>query len=408
MVTVHPFRAIRPTADLAQQVAVLPYDVIDSDEAAAYAKGNPFSYFHIDRAEIDCPDIASPYDERVYQTAKANLTAFLAEGWLVEDEAPAYYLYTLTMNGRRQTGIVATTSIQEYLDGQIKKHEFTRPEKEVDRMNHIRACDADTSPIFLSYRQTPTLKQLVADWQAEVEPMIDFVSFYEVRHQVWPIAEATFIAQIQQAFTEVPALYIADGHHRTESAVKIGLEKRAQGTATPESERFLAILFPEDELAIWEYNRVVKGTVPSDFLEQLTPYFSVEEVPYQKPRQKGEINLYHEHKWYRLVAKKAIQTSDPVAGLDVSLLQNYVIQPMFGIADVRTDKRIDFIGGIRGADELVKRVDSGEWQVAFELYPTQMTDLLAVADANQIMPPKSTWFEPKLLSGLFLYALKTN
>ena len=231
---------------------------------------------------------------------------------------------------------------------------------------------------------------------------------YDVHHRVWQIKDEAVISALQEAFEHIPALYIADGHHRTESAVKVGLEKRAAHTATPESEQFLSILFPDEELAIYEYNRVINVSVPSDFLAQLAPSFTVEKSTYQKPQQKGQFNLYFDNQWYRLTAKEAIQSDDPVAGLDVSLLQEHVIAPIFGITDVRTDKRIDFVGGIRGAEELVKRVDSGEWQIAVELYPTQMADLLSVADANQIMPPKSTWFEPKLLSGLFVYDLKTK
>ncbi len=408
MVKVNPFAAIHPRADLAEQIAVLPYDVVDSKEAAAFAEGNPYSYFRIDRSEIELPELASPYDPKVYEKAAANLQKFLAEGWFVEDGEPTYYLYELTMNGRSQTGIVATTSIQEYLDGKIKKHEFTRPEKEQDRMNHIRTCDADTSPIFLCYRQQQAIKKLVDQWKETYPVFCEFSHMYDVHHRVWQIKDEAVISALQEAFEHVPALYIADGHHRTESAVKVGLEKRAEQAATPESEQFLSILFPDEELAIYEYNRVINVSVPSDFLAQLAPSFTVEKSTYQKPQQKGQFNLYFDNHWYRLTAKEAIQSDDPVAGLDVSLLQEHVIAPIFGITDVRTDKRIDFVGGIRGAGELVKRVDSGEWQIAVELYPTQMADLLNVADANQIMPPKSTWFEPKLLSGLFVYDLKTK
>lgn len=408
MVKVNPFSAIHPRADLAEQIAVLPYDVVDSKEAAAFAEGNPYSYFRIDRSEIELPELASPYDPKVYEKAAANLQKFLAEGWFVEDGEPTYYLYELTMNGRSQTGIVATTSIQEYLDGKIKKHEFTRPEKEQDRMNHIRTCDADTSPIFLCYRQQQAIKKLVDQWKETHPVFCEFSHMYDVHHRVWQIKDEAVISALQEAFEHIPALYIADGHHRTESAVKVGLEKRAAHTATPESEQFLSILFPDEELAIYEYNRVINVSVPSDFLAQLAPSFTVEKSTYQKPQQKGQFNLYFGNHWYRLTAKEAIQSDDPVAGLDVSLLQEHVIAPIFGITDVRTDKRIDFVGGIRGAEELVKRVDSGEWQIAVELYPTQMADLLSVADANQIMPPKSTWFEPKLLSGLFVYDLKTK
>jgi len=306
MVKVNPFAAIHPRADLAEQIAVLPYDVVDSKEAAAFAEGNPYSYFRIDRSEIELPELASPYDPKVYEKAAANLQKFLAEGWFVEDGEPTYYLYELTMNGRSQTGIVATTSIQEYLDGKIKKHEFTRPEKEQDRMNHIRTCDADTSPIFLCYRQQQAIKKLVDQWKETHPVFCEFSHMYDVHHRVWQIKDKAVISALQEAFEHVPALYIADGHHRTESAVKVGLEKRAEHTATPESEQFLSILFPDEELAIYEYNRVINVSVPSDFLAQLAPSFTVEKSTYQKPQQKGQFNLYFDNHWYRLTAKKNI------------------------------------------------------------------------------------------------------
>lgn len=406
MVQVRPFRAIRPKEELAKEVAVLPYDVVDSKEAKEYAKGNPYSYFHIDRAEIDLEDLESPYEARVYQKAAENLAKFLENGWLKQEAKAAYYLYRLTMNGRKQTGIVATTSIQEYLDGKIKKHEYTRPEKEVDRMNHIRACNADTSPIFLSYRQTKPLETIMKEWPQTHVPLYRFTSFYDVTHEVWAIDDASVIAQIEAAFTEVPALYIADGHHRTESAVKIGLEKREQQLATPESEAFLSILFPETELAIYEYNRIVNVPVEkTQLFEQLAKVFEINEIGYQKPSKKGEINLFIDDTWYQLVVKEELRSTDPAASLDVAYLQEQVLTPLFGIEDVRTDKRIDFVGGIRGEKELEKKVSSPDWVLAFEMYPTQMSDLLGVADAGEIMPPKSTWFEPKLLSGLFIYSL---
>lgn len=406
MVQVRPFRAIRPKEELAKEVAVLPYDVVDSKEAKEYAKGNPYSYFHIDRAEIDLENLESPYEARVYQKAAENLAKFLENGWLKQEDEAAYYLYRLTMNGRKQTGIVATTSIQEYLDGKIKKHEYTRPEKEVDRMNHIRACNADTSPIFLSYRQTKPLETIMKEWPQSHVPLYRFTSFYDVTHEVWAIDDVEVIAQIEAAFQEVPALYIADGHHRTESAVKIGLEKREQKTATPESEAFLSILFPETELAIYEYNRIVNVPIEkTQLFEQLAKVFEINEIGYQKPRKKGEINLFLDDTWYQLVVKEDLRSTDPAASLDVAYLQEQVLTPLFGIEDVRTDKRIDFVGGIRGEKELEKKVFSPDWVLAFEMYPTQMSDLLGVADAGEIMPPKSTWFEPKLLSGLFIYSL---
>lgn len=408
MVVVHPFKAIRPNPDFASEVACLPYDVVNSAEAKAMAQDNPKSFFHIDKAEIDLPVDLSPYDEAVYQKAASNLADFLAKNWLHKDGENFYYLYELIMNGRSQTGLVACTSIDDYVSGKIKKHEFTRHEKEIDRMNHIRACDANTSPIFLSYRSRDAIQSQLKNWQETKTPVYDFTSYHEVTHKIWVIDDADLIASLAKEFEAVDALYIADGHHRTESAVKIGLEKRAAGTSSPESEHFLSIIFPEDQLAIWEYNRVLKGPAPADFMTRLAENYTIEKNGVKKPVKAGEVSLYDGSAWYTLTIKDNKIPNDPVESLDVSLLQKYVFENIFEIADIRTDKRIDFIGGIRGTDELEKLVDSGDWALAFSMYPTQMTDLLAVADANKIMPPKSTWFEPKLLSGLFLHDLETK
>lgn len=408
MVEVHPFKAIRPAEDLADKVAALPYDVVNSAEAKDLAEGNPYSFFHIDKAEIDLPTDLSPYDPQVYQKAADNLAAFLKEGWLKKEVDNFYYLYELIMDGRSQTGLVACTSIDDYVAGKIKKHEFTRPEKEVDRINHIKACDANTSPIFLSYRSDETIQGLLKSWKADHTPVYDFTSYHDVTHKVWVIDEAAVIEQLEQAFNKVNALYIADGHHRTESAVKVGLEKRENGEESPESSNFLSIIFPDDELAIWEYNRVLKVAPPADFFEQLAENFTVEKSGVKKPAAVGQVQMYLDNDWYTLTVKPEKVTNDPVERLDVSLLQNYVFDQIFDIKDVRTDKRIDFIGGIRGTEELEKLVDSGDWQLAFSMYPTAMSDLLSVADAGKIMPPKSTWFEPKLLSGLFMHDLETK
>jgi uncharacterized protein (DUF1015 family) len=405
MVQVFPFKAIRPQSDLAEKIAELPYDVVNTQEAAAYAAENPYSYFHIDRSEIDLPGI-SPYDPQVYAKAAENLAAFREKSWLIQDNTPAYYLYELTMAGRSQTGLVVCTSIEDYVAGKIKKHEFTRPEKEIDRINHIQACDANTSPIFLSYRQPESLRQTIQDWQKHHQPIYDFTSYHEVDHRVWLIDDSAVIETLSQAFLKIDALYIADGHHRTESAVKVGLQKRAEKTNSEESDRFLAILFPENELAIWEYNRIVNVPIPENFLAHLGEKFIIEKPTSKKPAQKGTLYLYLAQEWFSLTIKEA--GTDAVGSLDVSLLQQNILAPLLGIEDVRTDKRIDFVGGIRGPEELERLVDSGEWTMAFLMYPTQMQDLLAVADANEIMPPKSTWFEPKLLSGLFLHDLETK
>lgn len=408
MVDIRPFKAIRPAENLSAKVAALPYDVINSEEARVMALGNPYSYFHIDRAEIDLPPELSPYDPAVYQKAATSLADFLKKGWLKKDDAPYFYLYQLTMNGRSQTGLALCASIDDYVAGKIKKHEFTRPEKEVDRINHIKACDANTSPIFLAYRHEDEIQKIMKAWQENHEPTYNFDSYHDVNHKVWVIDDTDKIAALTKLFAAVPALYIADGHHRTESAVKVSLEKRAQKNSNPESDHFLAIVFPENELAIWEYNRVVNVPVTDTFLDQLKSSFTIEKTTKTKPDAPGQIQMYLARQWYTLSAKETIKNTDPVKRLDVSLLQDNVFDPIFGIKDVRVDKRIDFIGGIRGPEELVKLVDSGAWQVAFSLYPTAMTDLLDVADAGKIMPPKSTWFEPKLLSGLFLHDLETK
>lgn len=408
MVQVRPFPGIRPAADLAAQVACLPYDVVNSTEAQALAADNPYSFFHIDKAEIDLPHDLSPYDPQVYQKAEENFQDFLAKGWLIKEQQPLLYLYELTMNGRSQTGLVATTSIDDYTSGKIKKHEFTRPEKEVDRIKHIQACDANTSPIFLSYRDEDHIQRLTSQWQTQKAPIYDFTSYHEVQHRVWVIDDSAIIADLTAAFDEVPALYIADGHHRTESAVKVGLEKRANSEQSSESDYFLSIIFPESQLAIWEYNRVLNVELPQDFFSQLEQAFDVAISGVKKPVAQGQIQLYLDSKWYTLTIKKAVIPTDAVGRLDVSILQKQVFEKIFGIMDIRTDKRIDFIGGIRGPEELERLVDSGQWRLAFSMYPTQMEDLLAVADAGEIMPPKSTWFEPKLLSGLFLHDLETR
>lgn len=408
MVDVRPFKAIRPASNLADKVAELPYDVVDSNQARYLAQGNPYSYFHIDKAEIDLPQSMYPYDKAVYQKAAANLKEFLQKGWLKKDRKDNYYLYQLTMAGRSQTGLVTCTSIDDYTSGKIKKHEYTRHEKEIDRMNHIRSCDANTSPIFLSYRKNAAIQQLIQQWQESHEAMYDFTSYHEVQHKVWLLDNDTVIQELKKAFASVEALYIADGHHRTESAVKVGLEKRKEQNQSLESDYFLSILFPEDELLIKEYNRILNVDIPDDFFERLKESFTVEKATEKKPDTAGQMRMYMAGNWYCLKVKKEAIPTDPVGKLDVSLLQNLLIAPIFDIQDVRSDQRIDFVGGIEEPEKLEELVDSQKWTVAFSMYPTKMQDLLQVADAKKIMPPKSTWFEPKLLSGLFLHDLETT
>lgn len=403
-----PFKAIRPESSLADKVAELPYDVVDSNQARTLSQGNPYSYFHIDKAEIDLPQSVSPYDKAVYQKAAANLQKFLHKGWLKKDTKENYYLYQLTMGDRSQTGVVACTSIDDYTSGKIKKHEYTRHEKEIDRMNHIRSCDANTSPIFLSYRKNEAVQQLIQQWQDTHEAIYDFTSYHDVCHKVWLLNDDRVIQQLEEAFTLLDALYIADGHHRTESAVKVGLEKREEKMQSPESDYFLSILFPEDELLIKEYNRVLNVEIPADFFEQLQENFTVEETTEKKPSTATQMSMYLAGKWYDLRVKEDKIPADPVNKLDVSLLQNLLLTPVFDIQDIRSDKRIDFVGGIEEPQKLEELVDSQGWTIAFSMYPTKMQDLLQVADAKEIMPPKSTWFEPKLLSGLFLHDLETK
>lgn len=412
MVTLHPFKGIRPSAELSAKVATLPYDVLNSEEAKVLGDANPHSFLHIDKAEIDLPASLSPYDEKVYLKAGQNLQQFFQKKWLIQDDAPVLYLYELIMDGRSQTGIVGCTAIDDYVSGKIKKHEFTRPEKEVDRIRHIEACDANTSPIFLTYRTQNAIQELIAKWKKQHNPIYDFTSFHEVTHRVWIVDEPSIIDTLVTSFAnDVPALYIADGHHRTESAVKVGHKLKNDSTSiNPEEEAnyFLSVLFPKEELEILDYNRVLNVPITADFLTHLEKSFTVEKATQGKPVASKSFGMYLDGQWYSLIAKETILSNDPVDGLDVSLLQNHIFQHIFDIQDVRTDKRIDFVGGIRSMQELEKLVDTGNWTIAFSVYPTTMDDLLNVADAGKTMPPKSTWFEPKLLSGLFLHDLETK
>ncbi|MGX7245793.1 DUF1015 domain-containing protein [Enterococcus quebecensis] len=412
MVTIHPFKGIRPNAEFSEKIATLPYDVLNSQEARDLGENNPYSYLHIDKSEIDLPENLSSYDDKVYEKATSNLKEFLQKKWLIQDSQPLLYLYELTMNGRAQTGLVTCTSITDYTEGKIKKHEFTRPEKEVDRIRHIEACDANTSPIFLTYRRNKQIQTLMDNWKKSHDPAYDFTSFHEVTHRVWLVDTPEVIEELVTVFAQdVPALYIADGHHRTESAVKVGQKKktaRMNSSDTDEFNYFLSVIFPKEELEILDYNRVLNVPIEADFFKRLEKNFTVVKTTSGKPTESKTFGMYLDGQWFALTAKETIFSTDPVDGLDVSLLQNHVFADIFDIQDVRTDKRIDFVGGIRGMKELEQLVDSGQWSVAFAVYPTTMDDLLNVADAGKIMPPKSTWFEPKLLSGLFVHDLETN
>ena len=410
MADVKPFRAYRPAKDKASRIAALPYDVYSSDEAREVVAENPDSFLAIDRPETFFEPGHDMYAPEVYDKAREVLWKKIEDGDFVQDEEKCYYIYEQTMNGRSQTGIVALSSIDEYMSGVIKKHENTREDKEQDRINHVYTCGAQTGPIFLCYRKNETISQIVDKVKEVDEPVYDFTSSDGVRQRVWVMDDEDENNMICRVFTTIKNTYIADGHHRCASAVKVGLRMREEAgdklKGKLESDYFLSVLFPDSELMIMDYNRVVKdlnGLTADEFMSTLSEKFDIEQRDSQvKPEKKGDFGLYLEGKWYRLSAHEDILKDDPVEGLDVSILQNEVLSPVLGIGDPRTDKRIDFVGGIRGLDELEKRVNS-DMKLAFSMYPTSIKELFAVADAGLLMPPKSTWFEPKLLSGLFVH-----
>ena len=414
MAIIRPFRAIRPAAELASSVAALPYDVMNSQEARQMVTGNPYSFLHVDKAEIDLDESIDLYDTRVYEKARDNLNQMVEKGVFVQDKKPCLYIYKQVMNGRAQVGIVACASIDEYMGNTIKKHELTRADKEQDRINHVDYCDANTGPIFLTYRAREDINQQVA-LEMEKEPVCDFVSEDGIGHTVWVMDKEAVISQICESFSQIPNLYIADGHHRCASAARVGVKRREQNPGYDGNEEFnyfLCVLFPDAQLYIMDYNRLVKdlnGNTKETFLQKVSQQFTVtsyEESGVLKPEKKHTYGMYLQGRWYLLEAKPgSFNPKDPVEQLDVSILQNNLLHPILGIGDPRTDKRIDFVGGIRGLQHLADRVDSGEMAVAFSMYPTTMDDLMDIADAGAIMPPKSTWFEPKLRSGLFIHKL---
>ena len=411
MAVVRPFSCVRPKEDLAGRVAALPYDVYNRKEAGEVVAKEELSFLKIDRAETQFDDSVDTYDARVYAKAKELLDGMLADGTFITDTDKCYYIYELTMNGRTQTGLVACASIDDYQNNVIMKHENTRADKEIDRITHVDTCDAQTGPIFLAYRANETVRVVVAKTK-ENEPINDFTSDDGIKHVVWKIADKADVETIENAFKQINAIYIADGHHRAASAVKVGLKRREANpgyTGEEEFNFFLSVLFPDEELMIMPYNRVVKdlnGNTKEEFIDIISKNFQVEKLgenPYQ-PKYKGEIGMYLDKEWYKLTAKEHILSDDPVAGLDVSILQDNLLAPVLGIGDPRVDKRIDFIGGIRGLKELERRC-AIDMEVAFSMYPTSISELFAVADAGRLMPPKSTWFEPKLRSGLFIHKL---
>lgn len=412
MAVVKPFVCVRPAKDLVSQVAALPYDVYDRKEAGQEVKKNPLSFLAIDRPDTFFPDTVGSYEPCVYEKARELYEERLSDGTFRKEQRPAFYLYELTMDGRSQTGIVACSSVDDYLNNVIKKHENTREEKEQDRITHIDALNAQTGPIFLTYRPVKRLKELV-ELEKKTEPLYDFVSEDGIGHRVWRVENTAWEQEMEKEFAKLPATYIADGHHRAASAVKVALKRREQYPdqgADAEFNFFLSVLFPSDELMILPYNRVVKdlnGRSPKEFLEEISRDFHVKELGTKafSPERKSSFGMYLGGIWYELSIKDGLTPKDPVGALDVSILQDRLLGPVLGIGDPRTDKRIDFVGGIRGLSELERRVN-GDMQVAFSMYPTSMEELLSVADAGLLMSPKSTWFEPKLRSGIFIHQLK--
>jgi len=409
---IQPFAALRPAAGRANDVVAPPYDVLSTAEARERAHGRPWSFLHISKPEIDLPADTNPYAPEVYAKGAENLQAMIQAGVLVRDPAPCYYAYRIVMGSHSQTGLVAAASVADYDTNRIRKHEFTRPDKEDDRVRQIDALDAQTGPVLLAYPDAPEVDAILAaasggipDSDAELDG---------VRHTIWVIRDRAILARITAAFNAMPALYIADGHHRSASASRIAAARRAANPGHTGSEPynfFLSVIFPAHEMRIMDYNRVVtdlNGLSAEAFIERVGAAFSVEPAAAAvKPERPGSFGLYLAGKWYRLTIRPELIPADPVGRLDVSLLQNNLIAPILGITDPRRDKRIDFVGGIRGLAELEKRVHSGEMALAFALHPTRMEDLMAVADANEVMPPKSTWFEPKLADGLASHGLNT-
>lgn len=426
MAVVKPFQCVRPTEAMASTIAALPYDVYNREEAKAVVAQNPKSFLAIDRAETQFSDEVDTYDPQVYQKAASMIREWIDEGDFVRDEKRCYYIYELTMKGRVQTGIVACSSIDDYISGVIKKHENTRADKELDRINHVDTCSAQTGPIFLAYRANEVIRNVVAEEKTKLA-LYDFVSEDGIRHRVFRISEDAQIAALEQAFSSINEIYIADGHHRAASAVKVGLKRREEHpdyNGTEEFNYFLSVLFPDEELMIMDYNRVVKDLNGLDELEFLTKvskavelrpmdeneddgaFFSVQvSDEIIRPKDKYEFSMLFDMQWYVCTIKEKDRVDDPVEGLDVSLLSKLILEPILGITDPKTDKRIDFVGGIRGMQELERRCRK-DCKVAFAMYPTSIAELFSVADAGKLMPPKSTWFEPKLRSGLFIHEIE--
>ena len=415
MATIKPFCSVRPREDVASRVAALPYDVYNRAEAKVEVEREPLSFLAIDRAETSLPDEVDTYDPQVYAHAKELYQARLDDGTFLQDEEPAYYVYELVMDGRSQIGLVAVASIDDYVSGVIKKHENTREDKEIDRITHVDTLGAQTGPIFLAYRADAVIDAVVGKAR-HATPLYDFTAPDGVTHRVWKIGDATDVEKIKEAFDRIDAIYNADGHHRAASAVKVGLKRREAAKAAGkskdtevESDYFLSVLFPHEQLKIMDYNRTVKdlnGLSTESFFGKVRESFLVDMANEPvHPEKKGTFGMYIGGQWYHLTAKEELyKGKDAVGALDVSILQDYLLGPVLGIGDPRTDKRIDFIGGIRGLEELERRANE-DMKVSFSMYPTSIEELFDVADAGLLMPPKSTWFEPKLRSGLFIHPL---
>lgn len=409
MASIIPFKALRPTTDSASRLASRPYDVLNSQEAREEARGNADSFLHITKSEIDLPDGIDIHSQQVYDKAKQNLEAFVQRRVLFRESKPCCYIYQLVMNGRSQTGLVCASSVDDYEKGIIKKHEFTRPEKELDRINHIKTSGAQTGNVFLAYRNVSAIDAIIELWKKSNSPIYDFVADDGISHTVWVVNDDKVIASITELFAnKVPFTYIADGHHRAASAAKV---RKALGKKAPAAAGyFLTTLFPADQLQILDYNRVVKDLNdqdPEELISSLHDDFDVTLIGEEayRPERLHDFGMYLNKKWYKLTAREDSYTNDPIGVLDVTILSQNVLAKLFGIKDQRTDKRIDFVGGIRGLQELEKRVDSGEMAVAFSLYPVSIQQLFDIADSGEVMPPKSTWFEPKLRDGLLTHLI---
>ena len=413
MAKITPFKGLRPTRQLAAEVATLPYDVVSVAEAREFKK-DPYNFYHVTRAEIDLPDNVDVHSQQVYDRAKENLDVMVQEKVLVQDKEPCYYIYELVMNGRSQTGLVCGSSIDDYNNGIVKKHEFTRPEKELDRINHITTTGAQTGIVFLAYADCDNVQHIIDEWKKSHKPEYDFTATDGVRHIFWVVDEYAKVASISRYFSEdVPCTYIADGHHRAASAAKVCQERRDNGYSVDGDESFnyfVTCIFPASQLEIMDYNRVAKdlnGMTKATFLKRLSEDFDVS-LPSDeayKPFHPHDFGMYLDGRWYQLLAKPGSYTKDPIGILDVTILQQNVLDKLLDIKDPRVDKRVDFVGGIRGMEALQKRVDSKEAAVAFSLYPVSIQQLFDIADSGEVMPPKSTWFEPKLRDGLVVYMI---